>query len=70
MEPTIVRKDAFSVIGLELKTTTHDGKNLNEIPSFWAQVLAAGQIDRIPDKKLADTVLGICMDFAPDGRFS
>jgi AraC family transcriptional regulator len=70
VEPTLITKDAFSVIGLELKTTTHGGKNLIEIPPFWEQVMAAGQIERIPDKKIPDTVLGICMDFAPDGWFS
>ena len=53
-----------------MKTTTQDGKNFIEIPQFWEKVIEEGQIDKIPDKKFKDTVLGICMDFEPSGRFS
>ena len=70
MEHTIISKESFHIIGVELKTTTHDGKNLVEIPQFWEKVLEEGQIEKIPDKKFHDTVLGICMDFEPSSRFS
>ena len=70
MEHTIISKRSFPVIGVELKTTTHDGMNYVEITQFWEKVLKEGQIDNIPDKKLKNTVLGICMDFEPSGRFS
>jgi AraC family transcriptional regulator len=70
MEYEIVSKESFPVIGVELKTTTQDGKNFVEIPQFWGKVLEAGQLDRIPDRKSHGTVLGICMDFDPPGRFS
>ena len=70
MEHTIISKESFRIIGVELKTTTHDGKNFVEIPQFWEKVLEEGQIEKIPDKKFQDTVLGICMDFEHSSRFS
>lgn len=70
MEPTITSKEAFTVIGVELKTTTDDGKNLVEIPRFWERVIRKGLIDNIPDRKSERTLLGICMDFESNGRFS
>ena len=69
MEHAIISKESFHIIGVELKTTTQDGKNFVEIPQFWEKVLEEGQIEKIPDKKFQDTVLGICMDFEPGGRF-
>ena len=62
--------ESFPIIGIELKTTTRDGRNFSEIPQFWEKVLDKGQIDKIPDRKSPDAVLGICMDFRPDGSFS
>jgi AraC family transcriptional regulator len=70
MAHRIIKKESFSIIGIELKTTTRDGKNYFEIPQFWQKVLQQRQIDNIPNKKHPSTVLGICMDFESDGRFS
>jgi len=70
MEHKILTKESFPIIGIELKTTTQNGKNLVEIPQFWDKVLQRRQIDNIPNKKYQRTVLGICMDFETDGRFS
>ena len=70
MEHTIISKESFHIIGVELKTTTQDGKNFVEIPQFWEKVLEEGHIEKIPAKKFQDTVLGICMDFEPSGSFS
>lgn len=70
MEPQFIDKDVFLVAGFELRTTTRDGRNFAEIPRFWQQVMAQGQIDRIPDRKSPDAILGICMDFDADGSFS
>jgi AraC family transcriptional regulator len=70
MEPKIISKKAFLVIGIELKTTTSEGKNFIEMPQFWQQVIQKRQIKNIPNKKQPDTVLGICMDFKTDGAFS
>lgn len=39
VEPKIVTKPACKIAGYELKTTTRDGKNMEEIPAFWASVM-------------------------------
>jgi len=70
MEPAIISKGSFPIIGIELRTTTRDGMNFTEIPQFWVKVLEKGQITKIPDRKSPDTILGICMDFESDGSFS
>ena len=70
MEPAIITKQSFPIIGIELQTTTRDGLNFIEIPQFWANVLEKGQIAKIPDRKFPDTLLGICMDFDSEGRFA
>ncbi len=70
MEPVIVSRDSFSIIGIELRTTSRDGTNFLEIPQFWEKVIEKGQIVKIPDRKSAETLLGICMDFKSDGSFS
>ena len=70
MEPKIISKKAFPIIGIELKTTSREGKNFIEIPQFWTQVIQKKQIDKIPNKKQPGAVLGICMDFRADGDFS
>ena len=70
MEYAIVSKESFPIIGIELKTTLHEGQNFIEIPRFWEKVLAEGQIDKIPDRKSQQTLLGICMDYETGGRFS
>ena len=57
MEPKIISKKAFSIIGIELKTTTRDGKNFIKIPQFWKQVIQKKQIENIPNKKQPGTVL-------------
>ncbi|MDJ0782236.1 MAG: GyrI-like domain-containing protein [Desulfosarcinaceae bacterium] len=70
MQPKLVSKAAFTIIGIALETTTEGGKNYVEIPQFWQTVMAEGGIDRIPDRVHPDTVLGVCTDFQTDGRFS
>ncbi|MBN1761123.1 MAG: AraC family transcriptional regulator [Chitinispirillaceae bacterium] len=63
MEPEIIMKDAFNVIGYELRTTTNEGKNLREIPEFWSRYHENNRGALIPGKKYPAVVLGICCDF-------
>lgn len=70
MEPKFIEKDSFPIIGIELKTTTHKGKNFKAIPEFWNKILKQGLIHHIPNREDPDTVLGICMDFHQDENFS
>lgn len=70
MEYAIVSKESFPIIGVELKTTIHHGRNFVEIPRFWEKVLAEGRIDNIPNKKSQSTLLGVCLDYEDSGEFS
>ena len=69
MEPKIVAKKAFDVIGVELATTTTDGRNFSEIPAFWDKYLQAKTEEKIPNKADPMVSYGICADFKEDGNF-
>ncbi|MFD0694647.1 effector binding domain-containing protein [Paenibacillus sp. GCM10027628] len=73
MDYVIVRKPAFTLIGYELKTSSMDGKNLQEIPAFWQEYLQENKGAAIPNRVHADSPveLGICTDFNMEtGTFS
>ncbi|MDN4526076.1 GyrI-like domain-containing protein [Fictibacillus fluitans] len=72
MQPKIMVKPAFTVLGYELKTTSGEGKNLKEIPVFWQDYLKNPQMRKaIPNKKDPSVELGICTNFNPEnGSFS
>lgn len=69
MEPKIVTKDAFQVIGFEMRTDVN-GENFVEIPKFWQKIMKEGKIDQIPNPAEKGVLLGLCTDFAADGTFS
>lgn len=70
MEPQIIEKESFNIIGFELRTSVKDGRNFREIPAFWGDVMKAGGQDRIPNRIDPGELLGICMDMEKDGSFS
>ncbi|MBU1024063.1 GyrI-like domain-containing protein [bacterium] len=71
MEPKIVSKSGFNIIGMELKTSIKEGRNFKEIPQFWEKVLQQDILSKIPNKSQEATSLGMCMDFKEeDGSFS
>ncbi|CKG33124.1 AraC family transcriptional regulator [Streptococcus pneumoniae] len=65
MEYRIVNKQEFLVAGYELKTTSKEGKNHQDIPAFWQEYLQKDLGTTIPNRK--DTSqwveLGLCTDF-------
>ena len=71
MEPRIITKSGFTVIGMELKTTINDGRNFKEIPAFWGEIMQQDMLSKIPNKSNDAVSLGICLDFKQeDGSFS
>jgi AraC family transcriptional regulator len=50
MEPIIVNKQAFNVIGLELRTSFKDGRSKTEIPQFFHNVLEEARLDAVPNR--------------------
>ena len=70
MEPKLVTKPAFYVIGYELKTKNEGGQNNEDIPEFWQQYMQNRLGSKIPNPINENTELGICTDFNPEtGEF-
>jgi AraC family transcriptional regulator len=70
MEPKLVIKPAFQIIGYELKTRIQDGQNHKDIPQFWQQYLQQGLGCKIPNPINPYEELGICTNFNPEtGEF-
>ncbi|TGB03781.1 AraC family transcriptional regulator [Halobacillus salinus] len=66
MEPKIVKKPAYHVIGYELDTTDADGQNNRDIPEFWQQYIQQNLRVNIPAPLHPNEELGICTDFCPE----
>ncbi|CAG9606786.1 AraC family transcriptional regulator [Pseudoneobacillus rhizosphaerae] len=70
MEPTLVTKPAFHIIGYELRTKNKDGQNNMDIPQFWQQYMQKNLGCTIPDPINKNQELGICTNFDPEtGEF-
>ncbi|KAB2327930.1 AraC family transcriptional regulator [Cytobacillus depressus] len=70
MEPKLVTKPAFHIIGYELKTKNEDGQNNKDIPEFWQQYLRNKLGSKIPNPIHKNVELGICTNFNPEtGEF-
>ena len=72
MEPQIVTKPAFKVAGYELKTTTRDGMNNQEIPAFWGR-MTEERLDLLHNQlpSVGAAELGMCFPLDPaNGDFS
>ncbi|WP_066307580.1 AraC family transcriptional regulator [Bacillus sp. FJAT-29814] len=70
MEPKLVTKPAFHIIGYELKTKNEYGQNNKDIPEFWQQYMRNGLGCNIPNPIHQNVELGICTDFNPEtGEF-
>lgn len=70
MEPKLITKPKFHIIGYELKTRNIDGQNNKDIPKFWQLYLQKKLYENIPNPLNCKEELGICTDFSPEtGEF-
>lgn len=70
MEPKLITKPAFHIIGYELKTKNVNGQNNKDIPEFWQVYLQKKLFENIPNPLNCKEELGICTDFSPEtGEF-
>lgn len=65
MEPKLITKPAFHIIGYELKTKNENGQNNKDIPEFWQQFMKNKLGCNIPNPINQNVELGICTDFNP-----
>jgi AraC family transcriptional regulator len=63
IEPNIVKKAEFLVIGPAIKCTIEDEENIKRIPLFWEEEMAKNTLDKIPNAVNPTTCYGVCMDF-------
>lgn len=60
MDYRIVQRDAFTVVGKSIQTTTKEGENSIEIPKFWQDSHADGTVAKIAALGKNQDTLGIC----------
>jgi AraC family transcriptional regulator len=71
MQPKIIEKPAFHVLGYGIETTTVNGQNSTDIPRFWQDFLENNLRNTIPNPISPNVELGICTDFnMEEGRFT
>jgi len=63
IEPKIVEKAEFIVMGPAIKCTTEDDENVKRIPLFWEDAMEKEMLERIPNVVDEQTCYGICLDF-------
>lgn len=63
MEPRIVTKSAFRVIGFSIRTLTKDGQNQRDIPAFWQRYMQEKMGEPLYGLAVSNAEYGICDDF-------
>lgn len=66
MEYTIVKKEAFKLVGKKRSVSTIDGENFKLIPAFWDECHQNGFVDKLCSAQGPLGTLGVCMDFTED----
>ncbi|MBV7338978.1 GyrI-like domain-containing protein [Chloroflexi bacterium TSY] len=70
MEPVIIEKPEFTVVGAELNTSLQGGQNAVDVPKFTEECLRKGIFDNVADRVNPAAMLGIAMDFEEDQSFT
>lgn len=66
MEYSIVKKEAFKLVGKGKRVTSINGENLKIIPKFWEECHGSGFVDKLCQQLGPLGTLGVCMDFKED----
>lgn len=62
IEPKIVKKDSFLVIGPAIRTTAENEENFKRIPNFWRESNEKKFYESIPNTIENNSLYGICLD--------
>lgn len=68
MNYRIVQKEAFTVVGKSIRTSTIEGENSTEIPKFWQDSHANGTVGRVALLGKTQYILGLCYDWQQGGE--
>jgi AraC family transcriptional regulator len=63
MDYKIMEKDAFSVVGKSIRTTTIGGENYRKIADFWVESNQDGFVQKLGGNAGELGLFGICIDF-------
>ena len=70
MDVKIVEKERAQVVGLEIETSLADGKFMSDVNALIEEALTSLVLDRIPNRKYPEIVLGISSDLQEDGSYT
>lgn len=66
MDYRIIEKEAFTLVGKELRTRNTDGQNLKEIPAFWETSMQDGTTEKLMALAPDTPMYGVCTNFSED----
>lgn len=66
MDYKIIEKEAFPVVGKEIRVTTKDGENFKRIPRFWNECIQSGVCEKLRSMAGQLGILGVCMEFSQE----
>ncbi|MDO8686503.1 MAG: effector binding domain-containing protein, partial [Clostridiales bacterium] len=61
MDYRIIKKDGFTVYGIEGIFTTENGENLKAIPKFWTETLQDGRYNKLAKSANIENSKGLCL---------
>jgi AraC family transcriptional regulator len=72
MEPKMLKKEAVTLAGFALRTSTKDGENKREIPKFWQAYTSDGRMEKLHGETFikSHAEYGVCFFENPEnGEF-
>ncbi len=66
IEPKIIIRDQFLVIGPAICTTVENEENFKKIPLFWEETIGKNLLTKIPNRTDEGVCYGICMEMEED----
>ncbi|WP_171056300.1 GyrI-like domain-containing protein [Paenibacillus sinopodophylli] len=69
MEHQLVQKEAFTIIGKSILTSTREGQNSKQIPKFWQDSHADGTVRKLTALGETEELLGLCYDAQQNGEY-
>lgn len=70
MEWMVKEKKAFTIVGIEMRTTNQNGEAMEKIPAFWHQFYHDRIIEKIPFVINPEIVYAVYSDYDEQGYYS
>ncbi len=70
MNPEIIDKDSFNVVGLEIKTSLVDGQFMEDVSNLIERALSSLVLDEVPNRVHPEEILGISLNLQGDGTYT